>query len=212
MWGSDIKKWAEGIKKWLDANWFKIKLFVFLFIVGSGCFLALKVVEVISGIESNTGKIIAGVFVGLGTLAITYFISYFHGSRNASLKKDDEIKRYKKAVCSQEDLASQVVKLQGEAEQKNRAYSQLRNEIKKIKSDEDREALEKRWDEIRETYGMTVEKIQETASPLAEVATQRMKVLVEGTQGLLEKGVSEAKKGIFKVFRKKEKDKGGEPD
>ena len=219
MWGSDIKKWAEGIMKWLDANWFKIKLFAFLFFIGFGFFLMLKAVETINDIESVMWRVIVSVFLGLGVLAVTYFISYLHGFKSASLKKDEEIKRYKKAVSDQENSVSQVVKLQEqveglkrEIERKKEAYGHLKSEIRKIKSQEDREALEQKWDEIKDQYEMTVEKIQETASPIAETATQRVKVLVAGTQDLLGKGVTEAKKGIFKVFRKKEKDKGGEPD
>jgi len=203
--------YVSNIKKWVDANMFKIKLVITFLVIILGL-IAVAYLWQLFGIDTLREKII---FVGVITLVVTHFISYRYGFKKSS----EEIKRFKKAVSNQENLASQVVKLQEQVEvfkkeidRKKEAYGHLKHEIRKIKSQEDREVLEQRWDEIKDQYGMTIEKIQETAAPFAEIATERVKGLVKGTQGLLEKGMTQTRKGIFRVFKKEKKNEGGKAD
>lgn len=202
--------------KWLESRAFFVKFAGLFFLIVSGLVLIASLFSKVSEIGDPQLRLIFYILLGVCALAISHFIAYLRGTRNASLKKEDEIRKLRNTLSEFKSAASDMEKLQRhnellqkEIERKKEAYHRLRQEIKNIKSEEDRQALEKQWEEIKDTYEMTLEKIQGQTVSFSEEATERMKLLAVQTNELLKKGADQAKKhaAILTIFKRKKDSK-----
>lgn len=203
-----------NIQKWAEGNAFKISFILLFFLLLVGLTLLATLFGKISTIEDTGLRASFYILIGIAVLSITHFVTYTNGIRNGELKKKDEVGRLKKILSEHQETVVLLRKVQHRIEvsekeivRKKQAYEQLQGEIKKIKSNEDREALEAKWNEIKESYEMAVDKIQDATTPLTQDTFQKVTTLFDQTQKLLKAGAEQVKKQTD-LFRHKKDETG----
>lgn len=220
----------KGSEFW-DKFGLLIKVFIGLALLG----LVLNVINQVKQTLHGTPEYVqfsVWALLGAGVLFIASFLGYMKGKKDGSLQmlgEQDILKGHLAEVQdlnkemhqtlgeskkTNDELEHKIASLKNEIERKEAAFHNLKDEVKKVKSSEDRELLENKWEEIRESVGIAKEKAQSvsdvTMKKIKEFSDEfgeRSKRLFEKTQELLKTKKIDAEIKRLNIFKKKENDK-----